>query len=224
MTVAAVGFVPSAPLLIPAVAGGSAHVDQELRAASLEAVARAVSTSPDEVVVVASTRTAGEWGADAAWSFSGFGVQAPPAEARPALPWQLGIGAWLLDECGWTGRRRYVGVGPPDNGSAHRRDERSSVIIAVGDGSARRSERAPGHLDPRAERFDEHVADCLARGDATGLAAIDDALAEQLWCNAVPAWRWVTASIGDAAVTDAELAVHTAPYGVGYFVALWPLG
>jgi hypothetical protein len=209
---------------VPAVAGGSAAIDHELRVACVETVRRAISLSPDEVVVVASTPSSSRWGSEATWSFAGFGVQSSPTAPPADLPWSLGIGAWLLDECGWSGPRRYLGVGPhddeppPDGGGAR------TVVISIGDGSARRSERAPGHFDPRSEAFDDHLAECLARGDVGGLAGADEGLAIELWCHTVPVWQWVAASVGGQAMTAAELVSHTAPYGVGYFVALWTLG
>ena len=67
-----------------------------MRAASLDAVARALESRPAEVVVVAPTASAGEWPADATWDFAGFGVARAPSDPRPVLPWSLGIGAWLL--------------------------------------------------------------------------------------------------------------------------------
>jgi hypothetical protein len=226
VSVRAVAFVPSAPLLVPAVAGGSASLDETLRAASRDVVARAVLAGPDEVVVVASTSPSGRWSSDATWDFTGFGVSRPPADPRSPLPWSLGIGAWLLDDCGWEGRRRYVGVDDSSTGPIDVADRVAGgaiSIIVVGDGSACRSERAPGHLDDRAEPFDDGVADLLLRGDAAGFDAIDPVVAAELMCAGRSAWCWAAAAIDPASVASSELLSHTAPYGVGYFVAFWSL-
>jgi hypothetical protein len=223
VTVNAVAFVPAAPLLIPAVAGGSAGLDAELRAASLEVVARAVATQPAEVVVVAGVSSPGEWSVDSTWDFGGFGVTRRPFDPRQPLPPSLGIGAWLLDEVGWDGPRRYVGVDGAAAAAATL-GEGTRAVVVVADGSACRSERAPGHLDDRAEGFDTAIADLLARGDAAGLAGLSDDLAVELMCGGLPAWRWTVAALADEAVTGAELRKHEAPYGVGYFVALWSFG
>jgi hypothetical protein len=222
MSIAAVAFVPAAPLLVPQVAGGSAALDEPMRAASLEAVALALDYRPAEVVVVAPTTSVGEWAQDATWDFAGFGVSRTPPDSRPVLPWSLGIGAWLLDEAGWDGPRRYLGVthGNVTAGVAGEADI-ATVVIAVGDGSACRTERAPGYLDDRAEPFDEVIAGLLARGDAAGLGGLDDELASDLLCAGLPVWRWVAAAVADAEITAADLAMHVAPYGVGYFVARW---
>jgi hypothetical protein len=227
--ITSVAFVPAAPLLVPQVAGGSAAVDGELRAASIAVVADVIGTGPGDVVVVAATPTPGEWTQAATWDFAGFGVVRDPIDDRPRLPWSLGIGAWLLDEAGWAGPRRYLGVpgvpgvpGPDPADPAGPPAQRTAVI-AVGDGSACRTEKAPGYLDRRAESFDARVADQLSRGDAAGLAATDQATAADLLCASVPVWRWVAAALGDAAVRDAHLVAHVAPYGVGYFVARWEI-
>jgi hypothetical protein len=48
-------------------------------------------------------------------------------------------------------------------------------VVALGDGSARRSEKAPGYVDPRAAAHDADVAAALAGGDAEGLLLHDEA-------------------------------------------------
>jgi hypothetical protein len=225
VSVGAIAFVPAAPLLIPDVAAGSAGLDSALRVASLDAVSRAIAGAPDVVVVVAGVPRAGEWSQESTWDFAGFGVPRRPVGPRSTLPWSLGIGAWLLDESGWDGPRRYVGVDRSDPASTTSQlpVEGRRAIVVVGDGSACRSERAPGHLDERAEPFDDEVADRLARGDATGLAALNETLAAELMCAGLSAWRWTVRAVDGEPITNAELLAHVAPYGVGYFVALWSL-
>jgi hypothetical protein len=225
VSVGAIAFVPAAPLLIPDVAAGSAGLDAALREASLDAVSCAIAGAADEVVVVSAVPHAGEWSQESTWDFAGFGVARLPVGPRSTLPWSLGIGAWLLDESGWTGPRRYVGVdqADPPSTAGPLPAVGSRAIVVVGDGSACRSERAPGHLDGRAEPFDDAVADLLARGDAAGLGGLDETLAAELMCAGLPAWRWTAGAVDGERVTDAELLAHVAPYGVGYFVALWSL-
>lgn len=225
MSVSAVAFVPSAPLLVPEVAAGSASLDDTIRSASVEAVRRA-SGGCDEVVVVAATDRAGAWDANAAADFSGFGL-APGRGGRPvggdALPWPLGVGSWLVDAAGWTGQRRYVGLGDEGGPAALAVAEGAIAIVAVGDGSACRTEKAPGYLDPRAEPFDEAVAAALATGDLAGLAAVDPALGAELLCAGLRPWRCVTTALADRSVAQSKLLAHVAPYGVAYFAAVWLL-
>ena len=56
----------------------------------------------------------------------------------------------------------------------------------MGDGSARRTVKAPGYLDPAAEPFDARVATALAAGDAGALAGLDPAEGERLLAAGVP--------------------------------------
>ncbi|HVT65688.1 MAG TPA: hypothetical protein VHD81_11075 [Mycobacteriales bacterium] len=216
----AVGFVPAAPLLVPQVAGGSAHLDAELRGACREVAKRLVGVAAAAITVVAPVATAKAWPAEATWGFEGFGVPRRPADPRPRLPWSLGIGDWLLDDIGWTGARNYVGVS--DDGSAPSAASGDALLV-VGDGSARRTEKAPGHLDDRAEGFDASIAAAIRDGNVAALGGLDPELAADLLCAGAPVWRWVANAIGSATVTESELLADTAPYGVGYFTGWWRL-
>jgi len=220
MTIRTVAFVPAAPLLVTPVAGGSAPEDAELRNAALTAVGRATD-GVDKVVVVAGIEPAGTWQADVTWDFTGFGVPRVPADRRSRLPWPLGIGAWLLDEAGWDGPRRYLGVGTESAAPGPVAADAETALVVVGDGSARGAERAPGYLDERAEGFDRAVAEMLADGDIKGLGDLDATLASELMCCGLAPWHSVAGALAGATVVAAELLADTAPYGVSYFVALW---
>ncbi|GAA1520141.1 hypothetical protein [Nocardioides humi] len=85
-------------------------------------------------------------------------------------------------------------------------DAGETGVLVVGNGSARRTEKAPGHLDPRAEEFDA----ALRRS----FADIDPVLAAELWAD--------TARLdGLPPLADAEVGYDDAPFGVQYWVALW---
>jgi hypothetical protein len=217
----AVGFVPAAPLLVPQVAGGSADLDAETRNACREVVQRLAAAAEAGITVVAPVLGGATWPADATWGFEGFGVPRRPADPRPRLPWPLGIGDWLLDEIGWSGPRNHVAVA--DDQAAVTGATPADTLLVVGDGSARRSEKAPGHLDERAEGFDETIAAAIRDGDVTGLARLDAVLAADLLCAGAPAWRWAMDRIVGRSITESELLVDVAPYGVAYFVGWWRL-
>jgi hypothetical protein len=95
-------------------------------------------------------------------------------------------------------------------------------LLVMGDGSARRSEKAPGYLDTRAERFDATVATALAKADPAALLALDPALAAELLVTGRAPWQVLA---GAARASDrqlhGELRYDAAPYGVAYFVADW---
>jgi hypothetical protein len=98
-------------------------------------------------------------------------------------------------------------------------DDAEVALLVMGDGSARRSTTAPGYFDERAADFDADVAAALASGNADCLA-IDDWLAGQLLAAGAPAWNAAGRLLRGRSF-DAELLYDAAPYGVGYFVAVW---
>jgi hypothetical protein len=222
VSVEAVGFVPAAPLLVPAVAAGSAEADADLRAACRTVVRDLVAAVGDgEIVVVGPAAASG--GADATWDFLGFGVPRADRGPRAVLPWPLGIGAWLLDDAGWNGPRSYLGVASPE-AAAWRPSTGAQALLLVGDGTNCRTEKAPGYFDARAEGFDQQVVHCLAAGDLAGLAELDPELADELGSAGAAVWRWLGAAVGPVDITKAVLLADAAPYGVGYFAALWSVG
>lgn len=220
MSLTVIGFVPAAPLLVPQVGGGSAHLDEELRDTAREVARRVIGESERTVTVVAPVDSDATWAAGATWGFEGFGVPRRPADDRPRLPWSLGIGDWLLDDVGWTGARRYIGIA---HDGATGSDDASGALLVVGDGSARRTEKAPGFLDDRAEAFDATIASAIETGDFAGLGELDATLAADLLCAGAPVWRWVARTIGEQTVAESALLADVAPYGVGYFAGWWRL-
>ena len=94
----------------------------------------------------------------------------------------------------------------------------SEAVLVVANGSARRSEKAPGHLDARASAFDDAVRTALCGPDPTALAGLDPSLARELWADV-----GALASLG--ALLDgqqrADVAYDDDPYGVQYWVIRW---
>jgi hypothetical protein len=134
------------------------------------------------------------------------------------LPLAHTLGAHLLDDAGHAGAR--LGVGPADLADALTALPGTVGILAMGDGSARRTLKAPGYLDPAAGPFDAAVARALGTGDAAALAALDPAEGERLLAAGVPTWRAVGAALAGRPAT-AALYYDGAPFGVGYLVAGW---
>ncbi|HVT21027.1 MAG TPA: hypothetical protein VHE57_06540 [Mycobacteriales bacterium] len=217
----AIGFVPAAPLLVPQVAGGSAYLDDELRDACRDVARRLTTSTHGAITVVAPIAHGVSWPARATWGFEGFGVPRRPPDPRPRLPWPIGIGDWLLDDVGWSGARSYVGV--TGDATSTGSTDLGEALLVVGDGSARRTERAPGHLDDRAASFDASIATAIRSGDLAALGGLDAMLAAELLCAGAPVWRWLAATVDAPAVSGSALLVDAAPYGVGYFVGWWRL-
>jgi hypothetical protein len=121
------------------------------------------------------------------------------------------------------GARAAVAIGDwlvRDAGVRRALDGADTALLVLGDGSARRTEKAPGYLDERAEPFDRGVADALRSGDPARLAALDADLGTQLLAAGVPAWHEAAARLAGERFT-AELHYDDVPFGVGYFVAVW---
>jgi hypothetical protein len=214
----ALAFCPCPPALVPELSTGAAGELAGLRATCDRAVASLLAADPERIAVLAATPQPGEWGAGAGGSMRPYGVDVRAGGPDVVLPGALTIGAWLLDRAGWAGRRRYVGVGP-DGVLADPADVREAWLV-VGDGSAKRTEKAPGFVDDRAVAFDDAVAAALRAGDATALARLDVDTGDQLWSTGARVWRAVGAALAGR-VVSAELLAEEAPYGVAYLVATW---
>jgi hypothetical protein len=196
-----------------------------VRAACTAAVTDLLAARPEVVVVVGEGVAAGgRLGAGDGGCLRGFGVDLElafdgavrPGGRRVPLPHLLG--AWLLDQVGFTGVR--VGVGPGDLAQVVEGLPAPVGILAMGDGSARRTLKAPGYLDEAAGPFDAAVAAALRSGDADALARLDPLEGERLLAGGVPVWRAVGAALSGRRI-DARLHHDAAPFGVGYLAASW---
>lgn len=97
-----------------------------------------------------------------------------------------------------------------------------TTLVVMADGSARRGEKAPGHLHPDAIAFDERIELALRSGDAEALAALDPEVGEELWCEGVPGLR-VLGELARDRVVVAYVSYAEAPHGVAWWVARWDL-
>ncbi len=264
--VIAAAVCPHPPLLVPALAGANAGELAGLRAAARSAVRQLLAAEPDVVICVGAApgaHSAHTWGTDATGSLAAYGVdvrvggsepsgkasggtagatEREGACAEPDLPLALTVGAWLLDSCGHTGERSYVGV--PDFYDSDRCAELGATLtgtpvgthpgqlstiglLVMGDGSARRGQHAPGAADPRAPMLDALVATSLGTGDLDGLRGLRPDLARELLVAGRAAWQVLAGAAGAAVAAgrrlEPRLLADEAPYGVGYFVAYWRL-
>ncbi len=97
-----------------------------------------------------------------------------------------------------------------------------ATLLVMADGTASRSEKAPGHLHPDAIAFDDRIESALRSGDAATLAALDPELGEELWCEGVPGFQ-VLGEVARERQVSAEVSYADAPYGVAWWVARWDL-
>ncbi|MGQ0623458.1 MAG: class III extradiol dioxygenase subunit B-like domain-containing protein [Sporichthyaceae bacterium] len=221
----AAALCPHPALLVPQVAGGAAPELDELRAACDTALAAALASPPQRVVVVGAGAHTSAWPLDAAGALAGFGI----AGLGPGgdLPLSLTIGRWLLERASWSGPLELHSIAAGASSAqcaalgARLATGVPTFLLAVGDGSARRSLAAPGHLDDRAEGFDADVAKALTSVDVEALLDLDEDLAADLLAAGRPAWQVLAGAARVSGRWRAVLDYDDAPYGVGYFVASW---
>lgn len=191
--------VPSAPALLPSYAG---QVDPlaDLRAAAVDAVRWLVSGTPERVVVL--------------------GAGAGPADVARGVPEPLGprVARTLFAEAGFDGTVVEAVVSPSRPGPTPALMGRD-VLLVVADGSARRGERAPGHLDERAFGYDEAVEKALRAADLAALGGLDLALGDDLLAGGPRVLHALAATVvGDY---RAEVDYADDPFGVRYWVVRW---
>jgi hypothetical protein len=211
-----VAFCPQAPALVPEVGRGLDEELGQVRAAIVAAIAR-IGVPGHHLVLVGPGPAAAGYGPEARGSFAGFGVE-------PAVPFGIGSGLAPLPPALSVGAyfagsaTRSYAVGPeaappelPDDGPV--------ALLVLGDASARRTEKAPGYLDPRAAGYDAEVRAALASGDPARLAALDPELGADLLAAGAPVWHAVAPLLHRR--YDAEVLYAGDPFGVGYVVATW---
>jgi hypothetical protein len=237
-TIAAAALCPSPPLLCPQLTGRS-PVLPELRAACAEVVGRLLSQDPDVVVVVGPGPATGTWDAGSRLDLSAFAPAlaergaggASPAPGTGAVPLALGLGAMLLDQAGYRGPRHLQAVAQDEPAGACAKlgaelagSGARTGLLVIGDGSARRTLKAPGYLDPRAAGFDSGIERAIRAGDLAALLDLDQALARDLMATGRPAWQ-VLAGAMPAPAPATEVLYCDDPFGVAYLVAyLHPSG
>ena len=221
--ITAAALCPSPPLLCRELTGRGA-VAPELRAACSEVTARLLRDDPEVIVIIGPADATGIWDDGTRLNPSVF---APPiAGAGPGSPpLALGLGAMLLDQASYQGRRVHQAVGHDEPASACVRlgaDLADSgarmALLVMGDGSARRSLRAPGYLDTRAAAFDAEVERAIRAGELDALQRLDQTLGRDLMATGRPAWQVLSGAMGSLSPTT-EVLYSDDPFGVSYLVA-----
>lgn len=214
---------PSPPLLYPGVTGREA-VLPDLRAACADAVGRLLCDGPEMIVVVGPAPATGSWDPAGRLDPSVF-APGIASTRRQSLPLSLGLGVMLLDQAGYRGRRRLQAVGHDEPAGACVRlgselgdSAARTALLIMGDGSACRSLKAPGYLDPRAAGFDAEVERALRTGELSALQRLDQALARDLMATGRTAWQVLSGAMRSPAPA-AEILYSDHPFGVAYLVA-----
>lgn len=240
---AAVVFVPSAPLLVPELTGPSAFDTEPVRSAVGDALADAAATGIDRWVVVGATDEPMTGPVDEAesGSFARFGVDlrvslsgvGPDAETGPRMSLSGLIGAWLRESASLgpttafivgreTTPRECAAIGADLAALLGDSPERVGLLV-VGDGSTALTPKAPGGgRRDSAVALNDAIVAAIGGADTATLAALEAGPCDTEGVGGRVAWQVVAAAVensGSALV--AKTGYADAPFGVGYVVATW---
>jgi hypothetical protein len=244
MAPVAAALLPHPPLLVPQLAGGAAPELDPLREACRHALA-AVIAAAHTVVLVGDGPAWAVAGPLATGSFAPYGAAVEVALPSPTalvpaglpepgrideLPLSLAVAAFLLqglDErpahlvaatvpaslgpgaAAAIGRALALGAGPGPVG-----------LVAMGDLSARRTDRAPGAFHPAAAAFDAQVAQAFRAGRPGDLLGLEPGLAADLLAGGRVPLQVLAGAFEGVPGVAGRVLYEDAPYGVGYLVGL----
>jgi len=225
--IVAAALCPAPPLLVRELTGAG-QVAADLRAACLAAAAELAAAAPQVIVVIGTADQTAMWPASGVFDLAAF---APPRHARPGgpppdgLPAPLGIGTWLLTSAGYEGARVLRSVGRretagrcADIGADLAGARERVALLAMADGSARRTLKAPGYLDERSAGFDAAVENAVRSGQLDRLLSVDEGLADELMATGRPAWQVLAGALRGRKVAS-DVRYCDDPFGVAYLVA-----
>ncbi|MBO0677008.1 hypothetical protein JRC04_05990 [Mycolicibacterium sp. S2-37] len=226
----AIALVPSAPVMVPELAGGAAAELTDLWAA----VAAAATALPDRWVAVGVGPQDAVLTPPRVGTFAGYG-----ADVRVALsaadsadveeqPLCALIAGWVRGQ--WAPGaavevRVFSGEHDTDVAVARGRELRARIdeaagdvgVLVVADGCNTLTQPAPGGYDPDSIPVQAALDDALATGHAAALTRLPAAVTGRV------AYQ-VLAGLVDGAAPAAQELYRGAPYGVGYFAGLWQTG
>jgi hypothetical protein len=223
----AIAIVPSAPVMVPELAGAAAAELGDLR----EAVFGATASLPMRWIAMGVGRTDAVLGPETVGTFGGYGVDvrvalSPEAATAPdELPLSALIAGWVRAQVKPEARaevRVYAEDHSVDVALDHGRRLRAEIdtatdpigVLVVADGAHTLTAGAPGGYDPDSIPAQAALDDALAHGDAAALARLPDRVVGRV------AYQVLAGLTGDAPRSAKEL-YRGAPYGVGYFVGVW---
>lgn len=223
---AAIAVIPSAPVLVPELAGAAAVELADARAAVLSAAA----ALPQRWIVIGTGRGDRSIGPDAVGTFAGYGVDLPvrlsPGANGPVteLPLCALIAGWVRAQVAPDAVaevRVYAHDLDGDTALASGRELRAVIeadadavgVLVVADGAHTLTPSAPGGHDPDSPALQQVLDDALAAGDTAVLSALEPGAVGRVAFQ-------VLAGLGGPTVRAREL-YRGAPYGVGYFVGVW---
>jgi hypothetical protein len=225
----AISIIPSAPVLVPELAGAAAAEVADLR----EAVIAATASLPPRWIAIGVDRTDRVIGPDAVGTFAGFGADvrvrlSPSATGSPTqLPLCALISAWVRNHARPDARvevRAYSSAQEADAGVVVGRRVRAETdhvaepvgVVIVADGANTLTPGAPGGYRPGDVDVQRALDDALAGGDLAALTVLPQQVVGR------GAFQ-VLAGLAQPAPRSAKELYRGAPFGVGYFAGVWQL-
>lgn len=223
-----IAIIPSAPVLVPELAGAAADEVAELRAAMIAAVA---ALPPRWVVVGVAATTDVVVGLESVGTFAGFGVDvvvrlSQQATGQPVeLPLCALIAGWMRDQAQPDARaevRAYAANHDADAAMALGRQLRAEIeqlteptgVLVVADGANTLTPAAPGGYHPADVDVQLALDDALGSGDVAALSRLPEQVVGRVAFG-------VLAGLAEPAPRSAKELYRAAPYGVGYFAGVW---
>jgi hypothetical protein len=227
-----IAIIPSAPVLVPELAGVAANEVAELRAAMVAAVA---ALPPRWVVVGVGPENTADVvvGPDSVGSFAGFGADlvvrlSPQASGQPVeLPLCALIAGWVRDQAQPDARAEVhvyaanydaeaaLALGGQLRNEIDRSAEPAGVLI-VADGANTLTPAAPGGHHPADVDVQGALDDALGCGDVAALTRLPRHVVGRVAFQ-------VLAGLAEPSPRSAKELYRAAPYGVGYFAGVWQL-
>ncbi len=225
----AIAIVPSAPVLVPELAGAAADEVADLRTA---VVAAAASLPPRWVVIGVGIADV-VLGPESVGTFAGFGVdllvrlspQTSESDKPVELPLCALFAGWLRGQAQPAAHaevRVYadnhdvetaLGVGRRLRMQIDEVAEPTGVLV-VADGANTLTLAAPGGYRPADVDVQLTLDDALACGDVAALTRLPEQVVGRVAFQ-------VLAGLADPAPRSAKELHRAAPYGVGYSVGVW---
>jgi hypothetical protein len=222
----AIAIIPSAPVLVPELAGAAAAEITDLG----HAVSAAASALPDRWIAVGVGASDAVIGPGATGSFGGYGVDvtvglSTAASEVAALPLCALITGWVRGQARSTVRaevRVFAADHATDAARCRGRALRAEIdeaadpigVLVVADGAHTLTPAAPGGHHPDTVQVQASLDDALANGDAAALLRLP------AWIPGRVAWQ-VLAGLAEPLPRSAKQLYRGAPFGVGYFAGVW---
>jgi hypothetical protein len=222
----AIAIVPSAPVMVPELAGAAAAELSDLR----DAVFAAAGSLPMRWIVIGVGATDSVVGPDRVGTFAGYGVDLPIALSpgggqEPAeLPLCALIAGWVRGQVNPEAHaqvRVFAADLDADTAVERGRGLRAEIneedpvgVLVVADGAHTLTPSAPGGYDPDSAALQTVLDDALSHGDAAALTRLPAGIVGRV------AYQ-VLAGLTEPRPRSAKELYRGAPYGVGYFVGAW---